>query len=304
MESTNNKRRTLFLWLDDKQFHSVNAQRRGVDTARVYKNIPDILKIIRRIHIKINLFPISIWLESWKRNLHKYDTIIIHASILTSIVVKYLNKKDPNLRIIVWYWNPISKSEKLEKFSESLCEVWTFDIHDAKKYNLKYNSQYYFHDIILEKSKETEKILFVGGDKGRYDMLIELQNELSRFNILTDFHITQTSKSTNSNKYKKRISYNSILKKIAESTAILDIVSEGQSGLTLRPLEALFFEKKLITNDKSMIEWDCYHPNNIFILGIDNLSNLHKFMGSDFYIFPDQKKMYYDFDMWLNRFFE
>ena len=59
--------------------------------------------------------------------------------------------------------------------------------------------------------------------------------------------------------------YYEYLKQIENSRIICEVVQKGQSGLTVRALEALFFEKKLITNNESIIEFDFYDSNNIFI---------------------------------------
>ena len=44
-----------------------------------------------------------------------------------------------------------------------------------------------------------------------------------------------------------------------------EIVQPGQGGLTIRTLEALFYNKKLITNNESITEYDFYNADNIFI---------------------------------------
>lgn len=46
------------------------------------------------------------------------------------------------------------------------------------------------------------------------------------------------------------ISYQENLDNIRKSKCIVDVVQKGQIGLTLRPLESLFFKKKLLTNNK------------------------------------------------------
>lgn len=296
------KRKTLFLWLDCEQFHAVNAQKRGVDVANVFRKTPLILKVIRRLQVKFKLFNISVWLEAWRNNLSSYDTVIIHASLLTPMVVKYIRSKNKKIRIIVWYWNPIAKSEKIESFLPYDCEIWSFDESDTKVYDVNHNTQYYFNDITLKEETITNDVLFVGGDKGRLSFLKEIECKLIEHEVRTDFHIVSASNIENDT-YKKRISYADILKKIECSKAILDVVSENQTGLTLRPLEALFLERKLITNDKRIIERDFYNPNNIFIIESDDLNTINNFINSPFEPVTEEILNKYDFDAWFARFF-
>ena len=89
-----------------------------------------------------------------------------------------------------------------------------------------------------------------------------------------------------------------------ESKALLEIVKEDVSGITLRALEGIFFGKKLITNNKFIKMYDFYNPNNIFILEDDNLSNLKNFISSKYEPIDKTIIDYYDFEEWVNRFYK
>ncbi len=58
----------------------------------------------------------------------------------------------------------------------------------------------------------------------------------------------------------------SLKPKIRDSFALLDLVREGQNGLSFRPFEAMALEKKLITNNPIIKEYAFYNPNNIWWL--------------------------------------
>jgi hypothetical protein len=103
--------------------------------------------------------------------------------------------------------------------------------------------------------------------------------------------------------YKERISYDEILTYISKSKTILDYVSEKQTGMTIRPLEALFFRKKLLTNDRSIVNRDFYKKENIFVIGIDDLKNLPYFLSYPYIELEKETRDYYDFNQWLERFF-
>lgn len=299
------KQKILFLWLDDTQFHAEKAKENGVHVTNVYRKLSTPLKILNRIQIKINMFSIHPWLESWANELERYDTVILHASRITPPVVRYIKNKRPEIRVIVWYWNPVIKNAKLNSFISQECEVWTFDEDDARIHNLYYNTQYYFRDSILEEKEKNNDVLFVGTDKGRLSSLLKIKSELDVLNIKSNFHIVSTSKKIESDyAYNKKISYASILNKISESKALLDIVSEKQTGLTLRPLEALYFKRKLITSDKSIIKRDFYSPQNVFVIGHDDMSSLSDFINSPLVEVGEEILKKYDFESWLSRFFQ
>ena len=95
--------------------------------------------------------------------------------------------------------------------------------------------------------------------------------------------------------------YYEIIKLVGESKAILDLNNGNQVGLTLRPLEALFFKKKLITNNINIINYDFYSPDNIFILGVDDISNLTIFLNKKYKEIDKKIIEKYDFSNWLKR---
>lgn len=302
---TKNKEKILFLWLNDKEFHAVKAKKRGVAVFQTHKKLNVLNKILRRIQISVGLNKIEFLLNNWKNQLHKYETVIIHASKLTPPVVRFIRKKEPNIRIIVWYWNPVDKCVDINKFKKYDCELWTFDEMDHEKYALNYNTQYYFNDVSLPKAGPSVDVFFVGGDKGRIVDLISLKSNLDEQGISNHFHITPTGKENAAYReyYSKRISYDDVLRHIASSKVIVDYVSDKQSGLTLRPLEALFFKRKLITNDKSIEKRDFYCKDNIFIIGKDDINDLAELINRPYKEVDSEIVDQYDFSSWLNRFF-
>jgi hypothetical protein len=82
----------------------------------------------------------------------------------------------------------------------------------------------------------------------------------------------------------------------------LDIVSKGQTGLTLRPLEALYAEKKLITNDINIKTYDFYNPNNIFVLEDNNFDKINDFLNKNYQTVDDKITEKYQFSNWIKRF--
>ena len=67
-------------------------------------------------------------------------------------------------------------------------------------------------------------------------------------------------------------------------------------------MEALFFEKKLITNNKDIKNYDFYNPSNIFILGENNIEDIKEFINKPYEKVEQKIIDYYDFEQWLSRF--
>ncbi|WP_196001869.1 hypothetical protein [Clostridium sp. 1001271B_151109_B4] len=279
----------------------------GINVNEPYKELnvfPYILRILRKISFVFKLPFRSIWYGEWKKTIEKYDTIILF-DFFNLDILNYLSKIHKNKRIIFWYWNPVKKSVDANLVSDELCEKWSFDMSDCIKYNMKYNTTFFFNDYKIEKEKYKYDVFFVGKDKGRLEYILELKEKFENQNITTYFHIVNDKyRIRKFNKlYNKPISYKEVINKISGCKAILDILQENQEGLTLRVMESIFFEKKLITNNKDIINYDFYNKNNIFIIGIDNINNLNSFINSPYNKIDDNIVNKYDFNNWLSRFF-
>ena len=167
-------------------------------------------------------------------------------------------------------------------------------IGDAKKFNVKYNPQFYTKEISLKANKIIYDILFLGQNKKREEKILKIKYNLNKKFLKTNFIIVK--------KEKDFIKYSDYLELLSKSRCILDYNQEGQKGLSLRPLESLFFEKKLITNNKDIQNYDFYNKDNIFILGIDNMDNIEEFINKP-YTKIDRKIIdRYEFKNWLSRF--
>ena len=138
---------------------------------------------------------------------------------------------------------------------------------------------------------EIQKIYHELKTSGLKVKFIVKKEEKEKINVTEDFNLID-----------RNISYENVLKLNNLSKAIVEINQSQQNGLTVRALEALFTEKKLITNNLDIINMDFYNKNNIFIIGHDSLNLLRKFIDSDYETIPksiiDNKKK----EKWLFRF--
>ena len=92
-----------------------------------------------------------------------------------------------------------------------------------------------------------------------------------------------------------------VKEKLSRSKAILEINKDNQVGLTLRALESLFFNTKLITNNESITNFDIYSKNNVLILRMDDIEDLSTFINSDYFV-DEEVKQKYELDKWVSNF--
>jgi len=249
---------------------------------------------------KMNSSFVKFFFGDWKKEIRLNDTVILFDNGYSNIIPKYIKGKNKNIKVVFWFWNSIKeyKDNNQNKIIDDILnnkyidEIWTYNRFEAKEYNLKYNPQFYQKCFELE-NEPVDDVLFLGREKGRNDNLMNLNNIFNENKIKSNIIIVKNEKD--------KISYDDYLRLLSKSKCVLDYSFTIPCGLSLRPLEALFYEKKLITNNPDIKNYDFYNPNNIFILGEDKIENLKSFLDKPYEKVNQDIIDYYSFESWLDR---
>ena len=250
------------------------------------------MRVIRKLRLDGKL----VW-GDWYKTIDKFDLVILGENYYSFNISRYIKKKNKHCRLIVYFWNCINDGYKEILEDKNIDEFWTFDKNDSNSYKMKYNPQFYTKNVKIE-DKNTKKkydIVFLGRAKGRKEQILNLENEFKRKGLNYNIRIVENEKDL--------VKYDDYLDWLSKSKSILDITCNNQVGLTLRCMESIFLEKKLITNNKEIKKYNFYNPKNIFILDEDNMDNIETFLNSPYEKVDQEIIEYYDFESWLKRFY-
>lgn len=248
-------------------------------------------------------------------NIKRYKLIIVFEyKMLIPIIWA---KKSRNARLILWLWNTVSSNEARKiNALKPLCEIWTFDPKDAQKYGWNLNEQFYFVPTSSQGARTPSTgtnicAFLIAFDKGRYNTAKVIRQQLLNYGVNCDFHMVKEStrnydKNDEEWLTNQTMPYDELLERIRQSDIIVELVRPGQTGLTVRALEAVFYSKKLITNNAHIVNTPLYkhNHNNIFVFGIDDEQDLSKFVKKDFQPWSSDVKKYYSVEQWICRFSE
>lgn len=264
------------------------------------------LNMLLRVFIKVPFLKKLVKIEKrdWAEGCKQYDTVILFD--LHKDYAYYADKIEKvigtDARLIVYLLNPIYFSDDYKKISKRW-EIWSFSEEDAAKYRLKYGETLYdpnipqnYNDIDINKD-----IFFIGTEKGRGAIIRDVEKRLSSYGLYVDIRIADNKKYLYNHKYCKYLDYSENCKEVASTRMLLEIVQEGQSGLTLRTMEALYFGKKLITNNKYIKRSILYRPTNYFVVGDDRWEDFEKFVSGTYQPIPDGVKREFSFERWIER---
>ena len=301
-----NKKVLIFKSNDNgfERFCSSKFESEGYDVADPYR-IPfsSMTKLQKRLFFGRFRWFSRLYMGDWKKTIRDYETVIIFDSALTKQLVRFVRSANRKCDIRIWLWNtdPIDK-----EFYGGYCSIYTFDRLFAEKHGYNYIPQFYFDGVSGSRADVTPGVFFAGYDKGRYDELKKIAS------LFDEHHITHRliMKKEEGVSYladdkvvliEKDIDYTDLLHQMTSYSCLLELNINGQSGLTLRALEALFNSRKLITNNKDITKYDFYNPGNIFLLGIDDESRLEDFVRSPFEPVDADVISGYSFRNWISK---
>tara|TARA_R110002124_G_scaffold263758_2_gene430208 strand:+ start:210 stop:1145 length:936 start_codon:yes stop_codon:yes gene_type:complete len=203
------------------------------------------------------------------------ESILITDDNVVSLAAHFSRRVSGHRKILI-FRNIFNGNFDLSSLSN--VEKYSFDKNDCVKYNLNLYNQYCSgFEYLLSNSTSNKKefdFYFLGLNKNRKNILEKLQVVLTEF----DTRIEVKEKATGFKKFSKFIlrdkkyhhePYITHLANILSCRVVIDILQKGQSGITMRTLEALISGKKIITNNYSIKYEPFYDSNKIMIIGND-----------------------------------
>ncbi len=241
-----------------------------------------ILLFIQRIHLSrrinraVSLPFKSIWGFSldnyrWEENIEYY---IIFPKLFP-LTPKYLNelRSKHNIKYVLSLHDPIddpifSSHEKYCMNAMIFDYIFTIDPSDAEKYHFIYEDSHY--SVISNSSPKLEyDLYFIGQNKNRLNILIDLYSRIEKNNITSKYRITGVKKNeqqySNRILFNQRIPYPEVVEEAKKSNCILEVLCDLQTGATLRYYEAICYNKKLLTNNKNVVNLPFYNSEYIHV---------------------------------------
>lgn len=272
----------------------------------IYKNLFErLLNLIRKHILKDRSYKSRIQSQKLQNTLitelatrnTKLDyTLYLRADTFTTELIEFT--KEHSNKVIAYHWDGLKRFNDIFPRISLFDDFFVFDPNDIAnhpEYQLKLISNFYFNLQSLPKPKainnQKKTVYFLGAHlPQRVSMIVNLMNKLQREDIDLKFYIGKPEKSALIKQYEnhpvifleKGISYEENLKLVSEADIVVDLVNRVHKGLSFRAFEALYYKKKLITNNAEIANYDFYHPANIFIFDENaiDLDEINTFLNS------------------------
>lgn len=251
-----------------------------IQTVERYNSANKFKKIIRKIifHQHIKLPFKLVWPQIFDMPFCKDEKyyFVIDSGVFRfypySFWKKICKKSNVNLNLLLLNSMDAS-SPNIRDFKDEIINgnwkaVYTYDKYDAEKYGWNYIGLNYFSKPNKVKTtSDPSDIYFIGGLKGnREDLILQTFNILHSNGVESSFDLyCYSDKQFNKRKYKNLInysrkwkSYDEIQQKIISTNCILEILQKGQKTQSVRYFEAIFYNKKLLTNNTDIFNLPFY----------------------------------------------
>lgn len=239
--------------------------------------------------------------------------LVIRPDLFNRDQLQLLKKSTKNY--IGYQWNGLNRFPNTLSTINLFNRFFIFDNKDLfnseyKEHALLGTTNFYF-DMYKPEPIPHQGIIayFVGLHFDERTKSIKICAEaLESHGITLDFNIRLLHKNTSAeNQYysqnikliHKNIEFNENIQHINKSDILVDIVNPIHNGLSFRTFEALYYEKKLITNNMTVTNYDFYHPNNILVWDGLDISELSEFLKKPFIKIDDGIKEKYSFHNWI-----
>lgn len=242
------------------------------------------------------------------------EGITVFANLADPNLLKAYRLLHPNKKVYVRFhdnFNSIVKktsSDELRKILHQLIEenvingVDSYYESDAISLNIPYRPNA-VNSTVMEKVNWTTRhylYTFIGThnsrkDHSRLQNLQIIRKKLSELYPSAERYINERIILDLS----ERVSYSKYLEMIGLSEIVVDMYrTSPYEGFSFRIPEALFLERKVITNRLIVLDCDFYHSSRFFIIGYDSTDRLKEFMENDFRPLPPEIRNRYDCSNW------
>lgn len=287
-----------------------------------------IAKILNRLNLKLAInrkiknYYSSILDSTDKKN---YDFLfVISPETMTPEFLIDLRDRQKNIKTILYLWDSIKNKKNAFSLIEHFDKVITFDESDMLLSDRIDFLPLFYINAYDRKGKEKNKFIynvaFIGtAHSGRYSIVNEIIKQIDDNSDFKNFifffspsKILFLLKKIFTNEL-DGISFNDISFKsmtsrdmiaiLDDTHIIIDIEHPNQNGLTMRTIEMLGMQKKIITTNASVKKYDFYNSQNIYIVDRKKPSIDVGFLQSDYEPVNESIREKYSLPLWLKTLF-
>lgn len=251
----------------------------------------------------------------------KYDFVfVVSPETLSFKELAKIKELQASAQFILYMWDSFENKNSFNTI-ELFDKIFSFDSRDVEKYNLIFLPLFYSKEYKKKEHLSNYKydLSFIAtAHSDRYKISKQIRNLIAENKLSVYYYFYLPSiiiyfiRKLFIPKYTygklsefsfSSLSQDKIIDVFDNSKVVLDINHPSQFGLTMRTIECLGAEKKLITTNKNIKNYDFYNPNNIFIIERDNIKINMNFFENEYQSLSTEIYEKYSLNSWLKTIF-
>ncbi len=208
----------------------------------------------------------------------KYSVVFMGTSLYFTdykFLSKIREKYDVKYILILldpWENEVASKTAQCFEKKMGFDYIFSFDPTDVEKYDFIYTNVPYSTLFNETKQYITDYDIYLAANvktKGGAKLFHDIYNHLKSEKVRAHYRLVNVPNKekiyNNDIIYNHHIEYPEVVKGVKESNCILEILPTDQSGATLRYYESVLYNKKLLTNNKDVVNLPFYNPEYMHV---------------------------------------
>ena len=239
--------------------------------------------------------------------LGKQDAILVIRPDLISLKTHFLIKQYTT-NYIAYIYDSCKRFPVDHLLNNVFNTIYSFDLKDVKKYHFKHIPNY----IYLPKKELTTHfkydVFIILSIDERLALLNKLAAYFDTINVNYKFMVVNKKKPDNLHKNieytNKEVRPDDLKMYLNEAKVFLDLVRHGHNGLSFRIFEALAYQRKVITSNPNVKQYDFYSDNNFCVINDDDFKIPSSFFKTDYQKLPKKTYQHFTIDNWVSIVFD
>lgn len=214
-------------------------------------------------------------------------------------------------KLIAYNYDSLTRVPLPKNYKELFDEIYCFDDEDIINNNFKHATNFnYISNTPLNTNHKPKYLAFAiqSVDKERMLILSKIADVLDSQNQHKYLFLIKDKPAKNVNKnivfFSENKSLNEVENLTKDSFILIDIVRENQRGLSFRFFEAMAYQKKIITTNKNILNYDFYNPQNILIINENDIKIPEEFLKTPYIPLSEDLFEKYTLQSWVKNIFK
>jgi|SRR5690606_26512564 hypothetical protein len=231
--------------------------------------------------------------------------LVIRPDLYPIEFIELANRKCKTF--IGYQWDGLDRYPEIQQYMPLMDRFFVFDTNDLSVGGMLPTTNFYFDYMTPSFPNNHSTVYYLGSYlEERIDILSDINAKLETLHVNKNIKIVSDRKrvvelvaSKGLTPTSEVISYEENLQNVFKSNVLIDIQNPVHKGLSFRIFEGIGYDKKVITTNADVVNYDFYQPENFLVWDGQDVQELAKFIATPYRPLDEVIKQKYGFSNWI-----